>query len=380
MKTPPPLQPETLAIHAGRQIDPSTGAVTPAIHLSTTFERDPDGEYSRGFIYSRMGNPNRQALEHALATLENGKVGAAFSSGLAAIGAVFGALQPGDHVIAPRDIYHGTARQLDTLFARWGLQASFVDMTDLNRIQAALQPNTRLLWIETPSNPLLQCVDIEAVAALARSHGALAVADNTFASPVLQQPLQLGCHLVVHATTKYIGGHSDVLGGMVVAAENNELFERIRQTQILGGAVPSPFDCWLLLRSLPTLAYRMRGHCSNAMQVARFLAGHNNVQAVHYPGLESSPYHALASRQMKGYGGMLSFQVKGSQQAALSVAAKLRLFTRATSLGGIESLIEHRASIEGPDSQTPQNLLRVSVGLEHADDLVNDLSQALQDL
>jgi cystathionine gamma-synthase len=380
MKTPPPLQPETLAIHAGRQIDPSTGAVTPAIHLSTTFERDPDGEYSRGFIYSRMGNPNRQALEHALATLENGKVGAAFSSGLAAIGAVFGALQPGDHVIAPRDIYHGTARQLDTLFARWGLQASFVDMTELNRIQAALQPNTRLLWIETPSNPLLQCVDIEAVAALARSHGALAVADNTFASPVLQQPLQLGCHLVVHATTKYIGGHSDVLGGMVVAAENNELFERIRQTQILGGAVPSPFDCWLLLRSLPTLAYRMRGHCSNAMQVARFLAGHNNVQAVHYPGLESSPYHALASRQMKGYGGMLSFQVKGSQQAALSVAAKLRLFTRATSLGGIESLIEHRASIEGPDSQTPQNLLRVSVGLEHADDLVNDLSQALQDL
>lgn len=380
MKTSSALQPETLAIHAGRQIDPSTGAVTPAIHLSTTFERDPDGEYSRGFIYSRMDNPNRQALEHAVASLENGKAGAAFSSGLAAIGAVFSTLKPGDHVIAPRDIYHGTARQLDTLFARWGLQVSFVDMTDLNHVQAAFLPNTRLLWIETPSNPLLQCVDIAAVAALARSHGALAVADNTFASPVLQQPLQLGCDLVVHATTKYIGGHSDVLGGMVVAAENNDLFERIRQTQILGGAVPSPFDCWLLLRSLPTLAYRMRGHCSNAMQVARFLAGHNSVQAVHYPGLESSPYHALACRQMRGYGGMLSFQVKGSQQAALNVAARLQLFTRATSLGGIESLIEHRASIEGPDSQTPQNLLRVSVGLEHADDLLNDLSQALQSL
>lgn len=373
----PPLHPETLAIHAGRQIDASTGAVTPAIHLATTFQREADGQYPKGFVYSRMDNPNRHALEQAMASLEHGVAAAAFSSGLAAIAAVFGALNPGDHVIAPRDIYHGTARQLDTLFSRWGLQVSFVDMTDLSEVRNAIQKHTRLLWIETPSNPLMQCVDIKAIAHLARNNNALAVADNTFASPVLQNPLKLGCHMVVHATTKYIGGHSDVLGGVVVTAANDDVFERIRQTQVLGGAVPSPFDCWLLLRSLPTLAYRMRGHCHNALQVARFLNDHPIVEAVHYPGLETSPYHALATQQMQGFGGMLSFQVKGNQENAMAVAARLNLFTRATSLGGVESLIEHRASIEGPDSKTPQNLLRVSVGLEHPDDLINDLQRAL---
>lgn len=377
MTSQPSLHPETLAIHAGRHIDTGTGAVTPPLHLSTTFERDPNGEYSKGFVYSRMDNPNRQALEQAIASMEQGAVAAAFSSGLAAIAAVFGALNPGDHVIAPRDIYHGTARQLDTLFSRWGLQVSFVNMTDLDQVRSVVQANTRLIWIETPSNPLLQCVDIAAIAELARRNDALAVADNTFASPVLQQPLLLGCHMVVHATTKYIGGHSDVLGGIVVSAANDTVFDRIRQNQILGGAVPSPFDCWLLLRSLPTLAYRMRGHCQNALKVAQFLHEHPGVQAVHYPGLENNPYHDLARQQMRGYGGMLSFQVEGTQDTAMQVAGRLNLFTRATSLGGVESLIEHRASIEGPDSKTPQNLLRVSVGLEHPDDLIDDLKQAL---
>ena len=380
MKASRPLRPETLAIHAGRHIDAGTGAVTPPIHLSTTFERDPDGQYPKGYVYSRMDNPNRQSLEQAMAALEAGACAAAFGSGLAAIGAVFGGLQPGDHIVAPRDIYHGTARQLDTLFVRWGLKVSFVDMTSLDAVTAPIEPATRLFWVETPSNPLLQCVDVAAIADIARRHSAIAAADNTFATPVVQQPLQLGCQLAVHATTKYIGGHSDVLGGVVVSAEENAFFERVRQNQILGGGVPSPFDCWLLLRSLSTLSWRMRGHCQNAQAVAGFLAGHPQVQAVHYPGLESSPYHALATRQMQGYGGMLSFQVKGGREAAMQLAASLQLFTRATSLGGIESLIEHRASIEGPESRTPDNLLRMSVGLEHADDLIDDLALGLDAL
>ena len=368
---------ETLAVHAGHSVDASTGAVTEAIHLSTTFERDADGGYSRGYLYSRNDNPNRNALEAALAALESGADSAAFSSGLAAVTAIFQGLTPGDHVIAPVDIYHGTANVLKHLFVKWQVSASFIDMKNLDTVRAALTPQTKILWIETPSNPLLQCVDIAAIANVAHAHGARAIADNTFASPVLQQPLALGCDMVMHATTKYLGGRSDVLGGAVVTRLDDDHFAQLRTAQLFGGAVPSPFDCWLVMRSLPTLPYRMQAHCANAGKVAEFLTQHDKVDVVHYPGLQSNPFHALAARQMSGFGGMLSFEVKGGKNAAMALAANVEIFTRATSLGGVESLIEHRASIEGVESKTPQGLLRVSVGLENADDLIDDLAQAL---
>ena len=377
MKPTQPLRFETLAVHAGHGVDAATGAVAEPIHLSTTFERGADGSYPRGYLYSRNHNPNRNGLESALAALEGGAAGAAFGSGLAAVTAIFQGLQPGDHVVAPRDIYHGTANVLKHLFAKWGVAASFVDMTRLDEVAGAMQGATRIVWIETPSNPLLQCVDIAEVAAIAHRGGARAVADNTFASPALQRPLELGCDLVMHATTKYLGGRSDVLGGAVVSRADDDAFAQVRTAQLYGGAVPSPFDCWLVMRSLPTLPYRMRAHCSNAMKVATFLAAHPKISAVHYPGLPDSPFHDVARRQMADFGGMLSFEVAGGRDPAMTVAANVALFTRATSLGGVESLIEHRASIEGPDSRTPQGLLRASIGLEHADDLIDDLAQAL---
>ena len=371
---------ETLAVHAGHGVDPATGAVVDPIHLSTTFEREADGTYPRGYLYSRNGNPNRNGLETALAALEGGEACATFGSGLAAVTAIFQGLQPGDHVLAPLDIYHGTANVLKHLFAKWQVSASFVDMTQLDVVAAALQPNTRIVWIETPSNPLLQCVDIAALADMAHQAGARAIADNTFASPVLQRPLALGCDMVMHATTKYLGGRSDVLGGAVVSKLNDDAFAQVRTAQLFGGGVPSPFDCWLVMRSLPTLPYRIQAHCANAMKVAQFLDSHPKVSKVHYPGLENNAFHALAKKQMSGFGGMLSFEAKAGKDAAMAVAQHVEIFTRATSLGGVESLIEHRASIEGPDSKTPQGLLRVSVGLEHADDLIDDLSQALDRL
>ena len=368
---------ETLAVHAGHSVDASTGAVTEAIHLSTTFERDVDGGYSRGFLYSRNHNPNRNGLEAALAALEGGAACAAFGSGLAGVTAIFQGLMPGDHVVAPVDIYHGTANVLKHLFAKWKVTASFIDMTHLDVLRSALTPNTKIIWIETPSNPLLQCVDIAAIAQIAHAHGARAIADNTFASPVLQQPLALGCDMVVHATTKYLGGRSDVLGGAVVSRLDDAYFAQVRTAQLFGGAVPSPFDCWLVMRSLPTLPYRMQAHCANAGKVAEFLQQHPKVSVVHYPGLTGNPFHAVAKKQMSGFGGMLSFEIKGGKDAAMALAANVEIFTRATSLGGVESLIEHRASIEGPDSKAPQGLLRVSVGLENADDLIEDLAFAL---
>ncbi|WP_240538364.1 PLP-dependent aspartate aminotransferase family protein [Rhodoferax sp. PAMC 29310] len=313
-----------------------------------------------------------------MSALEGGEACATFGSGLAAVTAIFQGLQPGDHVLAPRDTYHGTANVLKHLFAKWNVSASFVDMTRVDDVAAALQPNTRIVWIETPSNPLLQCVDIVALADMAHQAGARAIADNTFASPVLQRPLELGCDMVMHATTKYLGGRSDVLGGAVVSKLNDDAFAQVRTAQLFGGGVPSPFDCWLVMRSLPTLPYRIQAHCANAMKVAQFLDSHPKVSAVHYPGLENNAFHALAKKQMSGFGGMLSFEVKAGKDAAMGVAQHVEIFTRATSLGGVESLIEHRASIEGPESKTPQGLLRVSVGLEHADDLIDDLSQALE--
>ena len=368
---------ETIAVHAGHAVDPGTGAVTPAIHPSTTYERAPDGTYPRGYLYSRNDNPNRSALEACLAALEGGAAAAAFASASAATSAVFLALRPGDHVVAPADAYHGTLRLLRETFAAWGLQTTFVDMTAPEAVAGALRPGTRLVWVETPSNPLWKVADIARLAALARDAGALCVCDNTTATPILQSPLRLGADLVVHATTKYLGGHGDVMGGAVVGREPGGLFDRVRALQAAGGAVPSPFDCWLVLRGVRTLPWRMRAHSANAQRVADFLAGHAGVEAVHYPGLATHPGHDVARRQMAGFGGMLSVQVRGGAAAAMAVAARLRVFTRATSFGGTESLVEHRASIEGPGTRTPENLLRLSVGLENADDLIEDLARAL---
>lgn len=367
---------ETLAIHAGRAPDLATGAVAPSPILSTTFARDEHGDYPHGHVYSRSSNPGRASLEALLAALEGGAAAAAFASGSAASMAVFQALSPGDHVIAPDDVYHGTRTQLRDLLARWGLRHSLVDLTDLDAVRAAIRPSTRLIWAETPSNPLLKISDVAALAELAHAAAAELVVDSTFATPVLQQPLALGADLVVHSTTKYLGGHSDVLGGAVIARRSDGLLARVRDLQGKGGAVPAPFDCWLLQRSIGTLPLRVRAQTANAQAIAEFLAARPEVSAVHYPGLRSHAGHALASRQMSGYGAMLSFQVHGGREAALRVASRVQLYTRATSLGGIESLIEHRASVEGPHSTTPPDLLRMSVGLEHADDLVDDLRQA----
>jgi cystathionine gamma-synthase len=368
---------ETLAVHAGHATDPATGAVAPPIHLSSTFERDADGGYRGGHVYGRTSNPNRQALESALAQLEGGSSAIAYSSGLAATNAVFQALAPGDHVIAPEDAYYGTLRQLRELFAPWGLESDACDMTDLAAVERLLRPNTKILWIETPSNPLLRVVDIARLAELAHRVGARCVVDNTWATPVLQRPLDIGADLVMHSTTKYLGGHCDLIGGALVARADDDYVGRLRLLQGLAGAVPSPFDCWLLMRGIRTLPWRMRAHCANASVVARFLAAHPGIEAVHYPGLASHPGHAIAARQMSDFGGMLSIQVRGGAAEAMAFTNRLRLFTRATSLGGPESLIEHRASVEGPTTISPPNLLRVSVGLEHADDLVEDLRQAL---
>ncbi len=368
---------ETLAVHAGRAVDPATGAVTPPIHLSTTFERAADGSYTEGRVYTRTSNPNRDALEQCLATLEGGSSAACFSSGSAATMAAFQALAPGDHVIAPLDVYHGTARLLRELFGRWQLETSFVDMTDLAEVRRAIRKNTRLLWAETPSNPLLRVADIAALAELAHGAGARCVVDNTWGTPVLQRPLELGADVVMHSTTKYLGGHSDVLGGALIGKTNDEFFERIRAIQTGGGAVPSPFECWLTMRGIATLPWRMRAHSANAAAVARFLCTHKAVEVVHYPGLPSHPGHDVAKRQMSDFGGMLSFQVHGGKEKAAKVASSTKVATQATSLGGTETLIEHRASVEGPETRTPWNLLRVSVGLENPDDLIEDFERAL---
>ena len=369
---------ETVAVHAGRRVDPVTGAVTPPIHLSTTFERDADGGYSREFDYSRERNPNRRSLEECLAALEGGSEALAFSSGMAACSAVLQCLEPGDHLVVFEDVYYGLRRLLADVYPKAGLAVTFVDMTDLAALESAMRPETRLVWFETPSNPLMKVVDLAGVAEIARRSKAISVCDSTFATPVIQRPLELGIDMVMHSTTKYLGGHSDVMGGSLATLHDNYLFERARKIQKFGGAVPSPFECWLTLRGISTLPYRMRGHCEGAMRVARRLESHPAVERVHYPGLESHAGHGVASRQMRGgFGGMLSFQVKGSKPEAMAVAAGTRIFTRATSLGGPHSLIEHRASVEGPSTKTPQNLLRLSIGLEHPADLIADLGQAL---
>ncbi len=368
---------ETLAVHAGAQVDAATGAVAPAIYPSTTFERDADGSFPHGHVYTRTSAPNRNALEASLTALEGGAATVAFGSASAATAAIFQSLAPGDHVVAPTDAYFGTGKLLRDVFAGWGLESSFVDMTDLRAVQAAIRANTKLVWAESPSNPLWKVSDLGRLSAIAHAAGARFVVDNTTATPILQSPFKHGADLVVHATTKYLGGHTDVLGGAIVVRERGPWLERLRLLQTAGGAVPSPFDCWLVLRGIRTLPYRVRAQSTNALAVATFLATHPRVEAVHYPGLTSHPAHDVARRQMSMFGGMLSLQVRGDADAAMAVAAKVRLFTRATSFGGTESLLEHRASIEGPGTTTPPNLLRVSIGLEHPDDLIEDLAQAL---
>jgi cystathionine gamma-synthase len=369
---------ETVSVHAGSAVDPATGAVTPPIHLSTTFERAPDTSFPSGFSYTRSGNPTRRSLEVCLAALEGGADAAAFSSGQAATFAVFQSLGPGAHVVAPEDAYYGTPDLLLDHFGPWGLESTLVDMTDLDAVRRAMRPNTRLVWVETPSNPRMKVTDIAAVSAIAKEGGALVACDNTWATPLLQRPFALGADLVMHSTTKYLGGHSDILGGALVTRIADDLWTHIRKVQVAAGGVPSPFECWLVMRGVRSLAWRMRGHSFNALAIARHLAAHPAVELVHYPGLERDPGYAVASRQMAQPGGMLSFLVKGGREEAVGLTNRLKVFTRATSLGGPESLIEHRASIEGPRTRAPENLLRVSVGLEHHDDLIEDLDQALR--
>lgn len=370
------MKPETLAIHAANLVRSNSGDVTPPINLSTTFFRDEMGAYPGGHMYSRVSNPNRSALENTLSKLEFGADAAAFASGNYCGMAVFQALKPGSHLVAPDDMYWGLKKQLLTIFNET-LTFDFVDQTNLDAIEAAIKPETALIWTETPSNPLLKVTDVAAIAQLAKKHHILSICDSTFASPILQNPIALGFDMVMHSSTKYLGGHSDVLGGIIVTAQQNEFWARLKNIQQTGGGVPSPFDCFLLSRSIKTLAYRIKGHCENAMQVAEFLNKHQKVASVFYPGLPHHPQHLIAKKQMKAFGGMLSFLVKGDETATNKVVNQVKLFAQATSLGGVESLIEHRYSVEGPDSKTPKNLLRVSVGLEHIDDLLADLDQAL---
>jgi cystathionine gamma-synthase len=370
---------ETIAVHAGHAPDPTTGAVTPPIHLSTTFEREPDLSFRGGHLYARYSNPNRLTLETAIAQLEGGAAAACFASGSAATMSVLQALEPESQVLLPEDAYYGTLKLARDVFGPWKLRYTPVDMTSVANVERAMTKQTRIVWVETPSNPLVRVVDIAAIAAVARQAGAWCVVDNTWATPVLQRPLDLGADLVMHSTTKYLGGHSDVLGGALVArTEDHPLFARTRLIQQAGGAVPSPFECWLAARGIRTLPWRVRGMTENARGVAAFLARHKRVEAVHYPGLPDNAGYEIAQRQMSAPGAMLSFQVRGGRDAAVAMTNRLNIVTRATSLGGTETLIEHRHSVEGPDTRAPENLLRVSIGLEHVDDLIEDFDQALR--
>jgi cystathionine gamma-synthase len=368
----------TICVRAAHAPDPATGAVAQPIYLTTTFERDADGAYSRGYRYSREGSPNRAALESCMAALEGGTGAVAFASGLAANMAVFEVLHTGEHVVAPREAYYGTLKQLREHASERGIAVDFADCSDAAAVQAALRAHTRLVWIETPTNPLLSITDLALVTAMAHERGAWVVCDNTFATPVCQNPFDFGVDVIVHSGTKYLGGHSDVLSGLVVVREDAALLERLQNWQRVCGAGLGPFDCWLLRRSIATLGVRVRAQCRSALLIAEVLCSHPAVERVYYPGLAQHPGHAIAARQMPGgFGAVLSVCIARGNTAAFQMPRRTRFFTPATSLGGVESLIEHRASIEGPGSSTPQNLLRLSVGLEDTDDLIADLQQAL---
>jgi cystathionine gamma-synthase len=354
----------TLCVHSARAPERATGALAQPIYLATTFERDADGGYPRGYRYSREGTPNRDSLESCIAGLEGGIGAAAFSSGLAANMAVLELLQPGERLIAARGAYYGSVKQFTEHTSRRGVSVELTDFNDRAAVESALKRSARLVWIETPTNPLLDVTAIEAVTALAHRGGALVVCDNTF---------------VIHSGTKYLGGHSDVLSGFAVVRQDRGVLEHLQAWQRMAGSALAPFDCWLLRRSIATLALRVRTQCAGALQVAQFLARHPAIEKVFYPGLPQHPAHTIAAAQMPGgFGAVLSMCVSGGQQAALHTAARTHLFTRATSLGSVESLIEHRASIEGPQSLTPKNLLRLSIGIEEPEDLIADLTQALE--
>jgi cystathionine gamma-synthase len=369
----------TLCVHAAHSPDAAVGSIAEPIYLSTTFERDADGNYPRGYRYSREGTPNRTALEACVAALEGGAGAVAFASGLAANMAVLDLLGAGERLVAPSEAYYGSVKQFGDVSRQRGASLELIDFRDSGALKAAVAGRgARLLWIETPTNPLLNITDLATAAAIGHDAGALVVCDNTFATPVCQRPFSFGVDLVVHSATKYLGGHSDVLSGVVVVREDQALLERLRTWQRTAGSPLAPFDSWLLRRSIATLGLRVRAQCSGALAVAEFLAAHPAVERVFYPGLASHPAHALAAAQMPGgFGAVLSVCIAGGAEAALRAAGRTRIFTRATSLGGVESLIEHRASIEGPASRTPRNLLRLSVGIEEPQDLVEDLAQAL---
>ncbi|MFD8701519.1 cystathionine gamma-synthase [Kitasatospora sp. NPDC059648] len=373
---------ETLAIHAGQEADPQTGAVVTPIYQVSTYKQDGVGGLRGGYEYSRSANPTRTALEECLAALEGGARGLAFASGLAAEDTLLRTiLKPGDHIVIPNDAYGGTFRLFAKVLTRWGVEFSVANTQKLDDVRAALRPNTRAVWVETPSNPLLGITDLAGLAEVAHGAGALLVVDNTFASPYLQQPISLGADAVVHSTTKYMGGHSDVVGGALVLADAG-LGEEVAYHQNAMGAVSGPFDAWLVLRGIKTLGVRMDRHSSNAEKVAELLSSHPKVSQVLYPGLPEHPGHDIAAKQMKAFGGMVSFRVAGGEEAAVEVCNRAQLFTLGESLGGVESLIEHpgrmtHASAAGSPLEVPADLVRVSVGIESVDDLLADLKQAL---
>ncbi|MFW5469173.1 cystathionine gamma-synthase [Knoellia sp. CPCC 206435] len=385
----------TRALHAGQDPDPTTGAVVTPIYQTSTYKQDGIGGFRNGYEYSRSANPTRTALETGFAALEGGERAFAFASGLAAEDTVLRALlAPGDHVVVPSDAYGGTYRLFNTVLKHWGVEHSIAPMGDDDAVRAAIQPGrTRVVWVETPTNPLLGIADIEALAAIAHEAGALLVVDNTFASPYLQQPLSLGADLVVHSTTKYCGGHSDVVGGAVVVGHgvtvpwfgDESASDRVAFHQNSMGAVAGPFDSWVVQRGLKTLAVRMERHSDNAEKVVEFLQGHEGVTAVHYPGLPDHPGHEVAKRQMRRFGGMVAFRVRGGEDVAVKVCAETQIWTLGESLGGVESLIEHpgrmtHASVAGTELEVPSDLIRLSVGIEDVEDLIADLKQALDRL
>ncbi|ODU49258.1 MAG: cystathionine gamma-synthase [Lysobacteraceae bacterium SCN 69-48] len=370
-------RPCTLAVHAGNHADPATGAVAPPIHLATTFRHGPAGERIAGYEYQREGDPTNDRLREALVALEGGATALTFASGMAAMTTLLESLPAGSRVLFPDDCYSGLRMLFSEFLPERGLVVETVDMADLDAVRAACATPLAVLWIETPSNPLLKVCDIAALAEIGHAAGALVIADNTFATPLLQRPLALGADIVMHSTTKYFGGHSDVLGGALVFGRDDGFAKKVAHRLHVTGAVLAPFSAWLTLRGCRSLGARMAMHCANARRLAEFLATHPAVERVNWPGLPAHPGHAVAAKQMRDFGAMLSVELRGGREAALAVAGRLRIFTNATSLGGCESLVEHRASVEGPNPRSPQNLLRVSVGLEDGDDLVADFQQAL---
>jgi cystathionine gamma-synthase len=367
---------DTLAVHAGAEPDAATGAVAPPIQLSTTFVHDP-ARGTDAYSYQRQDNPTQHRLETALAALEGGERALAFASGMAAVAAVLDTLQRGERVVVPEDCYVGTRGYVGEVLPERGVEVVTIDTTDLEAVAQACGDGASLLWAESPSNPRMRISDLAELARIAHAAGARFACDNTFATPVLQRPLALGADIVMHSTTKYFGGHSDVLGGALVFARNGDFAGRIAQRRVLTGSILAPFSAWLTLRGCRSLPARMARHCENARKVAEFLAGHPAIERVNHPGLPEHPGHAIASRQMRDFGAMLSIELRGGYDAAVAVARNTRIFTNATSLGGCESLIEHRASAEGEHTQAPPALVRISVGLEDAGDLITDLDQAL---